>query len=205
MEDARGVGRDVTIGLAVASLRGAAGLSQQQVADRMRELGWRWVQPTIWSIEQGRRPVRLAEAVDLATVLGVQLHDLLRPRETSPIGSLVDDLSAQVAALRRSISEAGAHLSDVLTRRDALVDLEQARVGQALLWPAPEQHLWVALGWLDSERVQAVLEHLGVEHEDARALARAHEDAYDADTAADFAAAAWEVLRQVLPAGDPSS
>ena len=57
------------IGAAVHALRGPA--SQQSVADAMRHRGWRWSQATVWSVETGRRPLRLAEARDLAEILGV--------------------------------------------------------------------------------------------------------------------------------------
>ena len=40
----------------------------------MRERGWRWAQATVWNVEKGERPLRLAEAEDLASILGVGLY-----------------------------------------------------------------------------------------------------------------------------------
>ncbi|WP_125778115.1 helix-turn-helix domain-containing protein [Antribacter gilvus] len=67
--------RDTYVGKNIARFRGAE--SQQTIADRMRRRGWRWSQATMWAVERGDRPVRLVEAVDLAEILRVSLHDLL--------------------------------------------------------------------------------------------------------------------------------
>lgn len=67
--------RDQQIGRAVARLRG--GRSQQWLADEMRTRGWKWAQATVWNIEKGERPLRLAEAQDLAAVFGVSLNTLI--------------------------------------------------------------------------------------------------------------------------------
>jgi hypothetical protein len=68
--------QDRRIGEAVIALRAAR--TQQAVADDMRERGWKWSQATVWSVEKGERPLRLAEAGDLAEVLGADsASDLL--------------------------------------------------------------------------------------------------------------------------------
>lgn len=72
---------DKDVGDNVRALRGAT--SQQDLADQMRERGWNWAQATVWSLEIGKRPLRLLEAQDLADVLGVSLEDLLRPPESA--------------------------------------------------------------------------------------------------------------------------
>ena len=66
--------QDRLIGQSVAVLRGEK--TQKAVADAMRERGWKWSQATVWSVEKGDRPLRLAEAEDLAAVLGTHLHAL---------------------------------------------------------------------------------------------------------------------------------
>lgn len=60
---------DRKIGEAVALLRGEK--TQQAVAAEMRARGMKWSQATVWSVEKGDRPLRLAEAEALADVLGV--------------------------------------------------------------------------------------------------------------------------------------
>lgn len=69
--------RDDQVGRAVVSARGAR--SQQEVADLMKNRGWKWSQATVWSVESGRRPLRFLEALDLAEVLGVRVEDLHTP------------------------------------------------------------------------------------------------------------------------------
>lgn len=71
----------------VARLRGER--SQKGVADAMRERGWKWSQATVWAIEKGERPLRLVEADDLATVLGVHLHNLLQVSDVAEVDSEV--------------------------------------------------------------------------------------------------------------------
>jgi hypothetical protein len=61
--------QDKRIGQTVLILRGDR--TQQAVAVAMRDRGWKWSQATVWSVEKGDRPLRLAEADDLAGVLGV--------------------------------------------------------------------------------------------------------------------------------------
>lgn len=59
--------RDKLIGQRLAHYRGA--MSQAELAAHMKDLGWKWSQSTVWSIERGDRPLRLAEAEDLLPIL----------------------------------------------------------------------------------------------------------------------------------------
>jgi len=68
---------DARIGANVARLRG--GKSQRDTAAAMRELGWKWSHVTLVAIESGERPLRLAEARDLASVIGTDVRLLLEP------------------------------------------------------------------------------------------------------------------------------
>lgn len=60
--------RDHAIGQNLVRLRGD--VSQEELADEMRGRGYKWSKATIWSIEQGTRPLRLSEAMDVLDVLG---------------------------------------------------------------------------------------------------------------------------------------
>ena len=51
--------------------REAAGLSQEELAQRMTDRGFGFSQATIWKIERGQRPVRASELVALADSLAV--------------------------------------------------------------------------------------------------------------------------------------
>jgi hypothetical protein len=70
--------RDQLIGENLQRSRGDR--TQQWVADEMRALGHQWSQATVWSVEKGKRPLRLTEAQDLAQILGA--HDAIRLLET---------------------------------------------------------------------------------------------------------------------------
>ncbi|OJU43626.1 MAG: hypothetical protein BGN98_10445 [Microbacterium sp. 69-7] len=67
---------DELIGRNLARLR--LDVSQTELATKMRALGHKWTQPTVVSIEKGERPLRMSEALDVASVLGVDLYDLVK-------------------------------------------------------------------------------------------------------------------------------
>lgn len=66
---------DQAIGKRVKSARGKT--AQTAVAAEMKELGHKWSQATVWAIEKGDRALKLAEAQDLAMILGVSITDLI--------------------------------------------------------------------------------------------------------------------------------
>jgi hypothetical protein len=55
-------------------------MTQQALANEMRERGHKWSQATVWSVEKGERPIRLTEAVDVAEILGLRVDHLLSPQ-----------------------------------------------------------------------------------------------------------------------------
>ena len=58
---------DEQIGKNLARLRGD--MTQKELAAAMKARGCRWSQTTVWSVENGERPLRLAEAEDLRDIL----------------------------------------------------------------------------------------------------------------------------------------
>lgn len=48
-------------------------MSQKELADRMRDRGWKWAQATVWKVERGERPLRFLEAIAVCEILD---HDL---------------------------------------------------------------------------------------------------------------------------------
>jgi hypothetical protein len=122
--------QDRHIGQTMAILRGDK--TQQAVADEMRQRGWRWSQATVWSVEKGDRPLRLAEAEDLAAVLRtVSVHSFL----TEPVGAHIQQGVRRVTNAYRAIVESvwesldaqdalGVHLMHAQADGHELTDIE---------------------------------------------------------------------------------
>ena len=72
-------GFDAQVGHNVQVLRETLGLTQTTLAESMTAAGHTWHQQTVVKVEKGARPLRLAEAVQLAAVLRVDLALLHSP------------------------------------------------------------------------------------------------------------------------------
>ncbi|WP_295855044.1 helix-turn-helix transcriptional regulator [uncultured Microbacterium sp.] len=84
---------DAQIGANLQILRGE--MSQTTLAARMKSAGHKWSQPTVVAVEKGERPLRLAEAADLAATLGIDVADLIRvPTHFAFFGALIAAESA---------------------------------------------------------------------------------------------------------------
>lgn len=92
---------DRQIGRNVAAFRDER--SQKEVAEAMRQLGWKWSQATLWAIEKGERPLRLAEAKDLAQVLGAQSQNFLESDENALVDRAMARLNLTGDDLDRAI------------------------------------------------------------------------------------------------------
>lgn len=103
------------VGRRVALFRGNR--SQQWLADAMRARGWKWAQATTYTVEQGKRPLKLVEARELAAVLGVQLTDLFGGTE---VVLEQDRLRAQVKAVDECYKAATEHLRALFAASEAL-------------------------------------------------------------------------------------
>lgn len=99
MDDREGVRqRHRQIGEIVQALRGSR--SQQEIANAMRERGHEWSQSTMWSVESGKRPLRLTEAADLATILNVDIPDLVPDPPDLPLIRKEREVLEQMQQLR---------------------------------------------------------------------------------------------------------
>lgn len=114
---------DEQIGKNVAMLRGA--LSQKEVATRMRELGWKWSQATVWSIEKGERPLRLAEAEALAQVLGVSSQLFVRSERTARLQQAMGQVSALNAEFEGLLESYGEALWNLAVVADEMEPLSE--------------------------------------------------------------------------------
>ena len=88
---------DSQIGQNLVTLRGD--MSQKDLATRMRTLGWKWSQATVWSVETGERPLRLAEATDLAQILNTHVSRLTG----TEAGAALEQLSRQVQEAQQTL------------------------------------------------------------------------------------------------------
>ncbi|KJL46235.1 hypothetical protein RS84_02862 [Microbacterium hydrocarbonoxydans] len=144
-------------------------MSQKDLASAMRDRGWKWSQATVWSIEKGERPLRLAEAVDVAWVLDERLDALLRKGVDQGIEQilrdpkrslerLLDELTVQTseyerpAALLRDLDLPITAWGARTKLADVLDGLETARaeslntiVGLENDLDAAEDELWTAI------------------------------------------------------------
>lgn len=116
---------DETIGKNVLRARGMT--TQTDVAERMRKLGYKWSQSTVWAVEKGERALKLAEAQDLAIVLGVSVLELVEDQAESSV----------YAWIRRELAVA-ERVSDQLL--DVLIE-----------WYARRERLYSTGEWLESE------------------------------------------------------
>lgn len=71
---------DSSIGQFLRDQRARWECSQQAVAQEMRDRGFDWAQATVSSVENGKRPLRLTEAIALAEFLDIELADFDDPR-----------------------------------------------------------------------------------------------------------------------------
>lgn len=106
----------------------------------MRNRGWKWSQATASGVEKGERPLKLAEAIDLADELNVRLEDLIQEPEQAAASREVGYHTRQV----------GFHAASALKM---LVEFERER--RALL--AAVEEATKIPGW---ERPQAATQVL---------------------------------------------
>lgn len=151
----------------VREYREQLGLSQEDLAQRMAERGFGFTQATVWKIEQGKRAVRIAEAVALMDALGLpSWMNLTR----SPHAFRRD---AQLQAAHRHAGAAFAAIKDAaaefLRAQDevAVVAHEAREAGVAV------NSLWTS--WLGELAERAVIEaRIAYDREDA-----IHQDLHD--------------------------
>lgn len=128
--------RDQWIGRNVATYRGE--MSQQALADAMRERGWKWSQATVWSVEKGERPVRLSEAFDLAAVLSLPDFGVLgvEPGKALELSAL-EEQTQSCRDLWELWEAMGADLHEAATTLDQMLaeSLDWANTEDRSTWP----------------------------------------------------------------------
>lgn len=114
---------DERIGKRLAQLRGKT--SQAALAADMANRGHKWSQATVWSVETAKRPLRLAEAVDVAAILGVKVDALL---VADALGTAVEDARRKIGTAREAketFREQGYALLHACAEVEAAVEAAQ--------------------------------------------------------------------------------
>src|SRR5262249_7394260 len=99
--EARGEPSDVDANFAanLRHYRELAGISQEELANRMTARGFGFSQATIWKIEQGKRPVRIGEAVALAAAVDLPVwRSLMEPPDEFTLQVRVDQANHRALA-----------------------------------------------------------------------------------------------------------
>ncbi len=114
---------DKRIGQNVGILRGE--MSQQSLADAMRRKGHKWSQSTVWSVEQGDRPVRLAEAEDLAQIFNTSLGEFTVGPKQVGWNRVLGRLGQQLSVARDDLELAAVRYDEA--QRSLKVNINAAR------------------------------------------------------------------------------
>ena len=124
---------DSDIGRVVAELRGDR--SQHSLAEAMRELGWPWSH----GMERGKgeRPLKLREAVVLASILGTTVETLvgadpdlvLLSNKLTQVHQEITAYQKQIAAIRQQLAETEGQLERAQQEQLALEEAFPAKAG----------------------------------------------------------------------------
>lgn len=124
--------------------------SQTELAKLMRDRGWKWTQPTVVAVENGERPLKIGEVMDIAELLNRHVTDLLAN----------SDIAAEVLELARSAVNADANL------RTAMASYDEIRFSIAVaLDRVPAEQMtgrlrMIGEAWVERTVTQAVAEYL---------------------------------------------
>ena len=126
-------GADAAFGRRLRHLREQAGLTQQQLADVMREAGSKMHRSTIGKIEAGERVMSIGEAAQFTDRLGVNLAELLSVRHSRlvPAQLKVASLEYRAGEYTRQRDEAQILLDNTLAKlEDARAQLKELEAEQ---------------------------------------------------------------------------
>lgn len=121
---------DKRIGDNLKRLRGDK--SQDDIALAMKERGFKWSQATVWNVERGERPLRLAEARVLVEVLfpergGVfAISDLLYGDSAASLHQATSDYRAAVASFEAALDAALEAEEEVIVTAAQIKDSTEA-------------------------------------------------------------------------------
>lgn len=104
---------DQNIAANVRAYREAAGISQEEMAQRMADRGFPFTQATIWKVESGQRPVKASELIALADVFGrILLTDLTSQPDATRHTIHLEQASRRASDAYDTLKEAAAAYLD---------------------------------------------------------------------------------------------
>jgi transcriptional regulator with XRE-family HTH domain len=114
-----GVELELLAGSNLRALRTVRHWSLREATERFNaKFGYSWHQTVLAKAETGERPLRLSEAIDLASLYGASLSDLIGT--LAPDFTLTaEELDAQIALARKRAQEAQERLLEALKRATA--------------------------------------------------------------------------------------
>lgn len=95
---------DRNIGINVMILRGTR--TQKEIADGMKELGFKWTQTTVWEVESGKRSLKAKEARGLARVLNTHVQNLFGETAVTQTRGVIMRRLHKIKALEIAAAEA---------------------------------------------------------------------------------------------------
>jgi transcriptional regulator with XRE-family HTH domain len=105
---------ELVLGQRVRAFREARGWTQEELARKMKDLGFTWYQSTAAKTENSARPIRVNEAAALADLFEVRIDDLVR-EDSNPLAGRMRAL-----VLRRS-----EMLTEAKNLQQAITDLQR--------------------------------------------------------------------------------
>ena len=141
---------DQNIAANLRTYREAGTVSQEELAQRMADLGFGFSQATIWKIESGQRPVRASELVALADSLGVMAAtSLTRKPDAAQHQVQLEQANRKAHHAYEALKEAAAGYLEA--QFEVLVAARQAQDAGLIV---TELHT----SWLDTPPEEAVIQ-----------------------------------------------
>jgi transcriptional regulator with XRE-family HTH domain len=106
MSEAPPVRAEEVLGRRVRDYRTAKMWSQEDLAEKMSELGFSWNQSIVTRTESATRPIRVDEAVALAGLFEVGVEDLISEKGSNPLAARYKALVLRRGALHREFNTA---------------------------------------------------------------------------------------------------
>lgn len=111
--------------------RERSGLSQEAVAQRMREAGFRFHYQTVGRIEAGSQLARVGEAKALAAIFGLSVDSLTEPPATRREAWQLTGLTRQLPGLRDEAETAARRYHEARNRLTSRVKKARSGAGAA--------------------------------------------------------------------------